>query len=50
MRSNGQVNGAHMIEMMGYYSDIVSHIIERGPNSDVQWGESSKGRSQCNCT
>lgn len=35
MRSNGQVNGAHMVEMMGYYSDIVSHIIDQGPNSDV---------------
>lgn len=42
MRSNGQVNGAHMIEMMGYYSDIVSHIIERGPNSDVQWVKTQK--------
>ena len=42
MRSNGQVNGAHMIEMMGYYSDIVSHIIERGPNSDVQWVKAQK--------
>ena len=37
MRSNGQVNGAYMVEMMGYYSDIVSHIIDQGPNSDVQW-------------
>ena len=31
-----------MIEMMGYYSDIVSHIIERGPNSDVQWVKAQK--------
>ena len=42
MRSNGQVNGAHMVEMMGYYSDIVSHIIDQGPNSDVQWVKAQK--------
>ena len=42
MRSNGQVNGAHMVEMMGHYSDIVSHIIDQGPNSDVQWVKAQK--------
>ena len=42
MRSNGQVNGAHMIEMMVYYSYIVIHIIERGRNSDVRWVKAQK--------
>ena len=42
MRSNGQVNGAYMVEMMGHYSDIVSHITDQGPDSDVQWVKAQK--------
>ena len=38
MRSNGQVNGAHMVEMMwGTIVISLRNIIDQGPNSDVQW-------------
>lgn len=42
MRTNGQVNGASMVEMMIVYSDIVDHILENGKNSDLQWVKSQK--------
>ena len=42
MRTNGQVNGASMVEMMIVYSDIVDHILENGKDSDLQWVKSQK--------